>query len=124
MVEISDFPAMCVMSVPIAKAIGKPSTFNPGVTIQAPPCPKKPPIIPTPRPRITRPGHQMWTPAMGMNTYNQFIFDSLNPPLGFPQLSRLQVNADAAHEQIGQAAQDNSRQRDDQHREQSKIQMA
>jgi len=61
------------MSVPIAKAIGKPRMFKPGVTIQAPPIPKKPPMMPTPRPRMTSPGQKISTPAIGMVMYSQSI---------------------------------------------------
>jgi hypothetical protein len=73
MVEMRDFPAMWAISVPMAKAMGKPRMLSPGVTIQAPPIPKKPPIIPTPIPRITRPGQNTVTPEMGIKTYNQSI---------------------------------------------------
>ena len=66
MVEMSDLPAMWAMSVPMAKAMGKPRMFRPGVTIQAPPMPKKPPMMPTPTPRMIRPGQKILTPAMGM----------------------------------------------------------
>ena len=41
---------MWAMSVPMANAIGKPRMFRPGVTIQAPPIPKKPPMTPTEKP--------------------------------------------------------------------------
>jgi hypothetical protein len=57
----------------MAKAMGKPRIFNPGVTIQAPPIPKNPPMMPTPTPRITRPGQKIVTPEMGINIYNQSI---------------------------------------------------
>ena len=48
MVDIRDLPAIWAMSVPMAKAIGKPRMLRPGVTIHAPPMPKKPPMTPTP----------------------------------------------------------------------------
>jgi hypothetical protein len=54
------------MSVPIANAIGKPRIFRPGVTIQAPPIPKNPPIHPTEKPIKTNPGQKMSTPEMGI----------------------------------------------------------
>ena len=57
---------MWAMSVPMAKAMGKPRMLRPGVTIQAPPMPKKPPMMPTPIPRMMRPGQKILTPAMGM----------------------------------------------------------
>ena len=62
---------MWAMSVPMAKAMGKPRMFNPGVTIHAPPIPKNPPMTPTPMPRMMSPGQKIFTPAMGMRTYNQ-----------------------------------------------------
>jgi hypothetical protein len=51
--------------------------FNPGVTIHAPPIPKKPPITPTENPINTRPGQKIVTPAMGMYMYSQSIAHSL-----------------------------------------------
>ena len=71
MVEIMDLPAMWAMSVPMAKAMGKPRMFRPGVTIHAPPMPKNPPMTPTEKPMSTRPGHSIFTPAMGMYMYIQ-----------------------------------------------------
>ncbi len=73
MVEIRDLPAIWATSVPMAKAMGKPRMFRPGVTIHAPPMPKKPPMIPTPSPRMINPGQKIVTPEMGIKTYNQSI---------------------------------------------------
>jgi hypothetical protein len=61
---------MWAMSVPMAKAMGNPRIFKPGVTIHAPPIPKKPPMIPTPIPRTIKPGQKIFTPAMGIIMYN------------------------------------------------------
>jgi len=61
---------MWAMSVPMANAMGKPRMFRPGVTIQAPPIPKKPPMTPTEKPISTRPGQKIWTPAIGMYIYS------------------------------------------------------
>src|SRR5271157_4580055 len=66
-----DLPAIWAMSVPMANAMGNPRMFNPGVTIQAPPMPKKPPMHPTENPMSTIPGHHIVTPAMGIYIYVQ-----------------------------------------------------
>jgi hypothetical protein len=57
--------------------MGKPRMFNPGVTIHAPPIPKKPPMVPTEKPIKTKPGQNMLTPAMGMYMYSQSIVNPL-----------------------------------------------
>jgi hypothetical protein len=53
---------------------------RPGVTIHAPPIPKKPPMMPAPKPRMISPGKKIGTPAIGIITCNQSIF-----PLGLGQ---------------------------------------
>jgi hypothetical protein len=79
MVDIMDFPAMCAMSVPMAKAMGNPKMLSPGVTIQAPPIPKNPPMVPTENPINTKPGQNIFSPAIGMYKYNHSMKALLSP---------------------------------------------
>ena len=60
-----DLPAMWHRSVPTANGIGKPKMLSAGVTIQAPPMPKKPPSTPTATPSRTSSRGLMATPEIG-----------------------------------------------------------
>jgi hypothetical protein len=92
----------------MAKAMGKPRMFNPGVTIHAPPIPKKPPMTPTENPISTIPGQNIVTPAIGMYMYNQSMLITsvlVLLQLMFNDLSGCKVEAGTTHEEVGRQSQ-------------------